>query len=56
MHPGETVYIFVVMKMSRVRLEPRDSESEAPPSFNLEVLGVHHLLPMGGSNIGVLAE
>ncbi len=56
-HPGETVYIFVVMKMSRVHLGGvGGGESEALPSLRLEVLGVQHVLPMGHSDIGVLEQ
>jgi hypothetical protein len=55
-HPGETVYIFVVMKMSHVQLGTGDSESEALPTLQLEVLGVHHRLPIGHSDIGVVAQ
>ncbi len=56
-HPGETVYIFVVMKMSHVHLAGvGGGESEALPTLRLEVLGVHHLLPMGQRDIGVLAQ
>ena len=55
-HPGETVYFFVVMKMSHLRIQAGDSESEALPTLKVELLGVHHLLPMGSTEIGVLAQ
>jgi hypothetical protein len=47
--------MFVVMKINHVQLEARDSESEALPTSELEVLGVHHLLPVAQRDIGVVA-
>jgi hypothetical protein len=43
------------MKMSHVQLGAGNSESEPLPTLEIEVLGVHHRLPMGEGNIGVLA-
>lgn len=55
-HPGETVYLFVMMKMTKQQILRGDSESENLPVLHVEVMGVHHTLPIEGSPIGVVAR
>jgi hypothetical protein len=55
-HSGETVWLFVVMKAQSLHILARDSETENLPVLHVEVLGVHHLLPIAGTDIGVLAQ
>jgi hypothetical protein len=55
-HPGETVYAFVVMKIVTQTIGVGDSESEALPSLRVEVLGVDHIVAIAGRAIGVLSE
>ena len=51
-HPGETVELFLVMKMTRYHLVP-DSNVHGPlPRLEVEVLGTTHTIQLSGNDIG----
>ncbi len=54
--PGGTSYIFVMMKMQQETLGAGDSAWQANPTLNVDVLGVHHQVPIQGGGIGVIAQ
>jgi hypothetical protein len=53
-HPGERIQLFVVMDMVPWKLLVDGYVSQALPTLTVEVMGVHHLLPIDGQDIGVV--
>ena len=55
-HPGETVFISVLMKIANIPLGAGSGEWEALPTLQVEVLGIGHRLPIEGQPIGVMQQ
>jgi hypothetical protein len=55
-HPGKTMYLFVVMKIVPFRLQSGDSIAINQPALHVRVLGVHHTVTVVGNAIGVVAR
>jgi hypothetical protein len=53
-HPGEDFTIYVVMKIVSWKLGSDSFVTQPLPTFNVEVMGHQHRLPITGSAIGVV--
>jgi hypothetical protein len=53
-HPGEAIALFVVMKMVPWSIGSDTTVTEPAPVLRVEVMGIHHLLPMSDTKIGVV--
>jgi hypothetical protein len=53
-HPGERIAFFVEMKMADWTIGRETSLAQSLPVLRVEVLGIHHLLPMSDAKMGVV--
>jgi hypothetical protein len=53
-HPGQSVEVYVVMKMKPYRIDPRSYVVIDRPPLVVHVLGVSHRIRPIGSSIGVV--